>query len=139
MVQFMWNSLHELLFVFVDGFIGNMKRKRANVKDVRDRNILGLYNKLHELVGLIADLLSIQTLTDTTVLLLSSLGVAPFFVENVPELQLSSLRLVTKVGWRTLTPPKNVSDWIDFRSTVQTFLFFFNKRLVRKSWHKISV
>ena len=74
-----------------------MKKKRAHVKDVRDRNILGLYNKLHEAVGLIADLLSLQTLTDTTVLLLSTLGVAPFFVENVPELQLSSLRLVTQV------------------------------------------
>ena len=86
-------------FLFADGFIGNMKRKRAHMKDVRDRNILGLYNKLHELVGLVADLLSIQTLTDTTVLQLSSLGVAPFFVENVAELQLSSLRLVTQVNF----------------------------------------
>ncbi|KAK4306344.1 hypothetical protein Pmani_021828 [Petrolisthes manimaculis] len=79
-----------------DGYVGN-KRKRNQCKDVRDRNILGLYNKLHEAVGLLADLLSIQTLTDTTVLQLSSLGVGPFFVENVPELQLSALRLVTKV------------------------------------------
>ena len=68
------------------------------MKDVRDKNILNLYNKLHEIVGLIADLLSIQTLTDTSVLYLSTLGVAPFFVENVPELQLSSLRLVTAVS-----------------------------------------
>lgn len=45
-----------------------------------------------------ADLLAIQTLTDTTVLQLSTLGVAPFFVENVSELQLSALRLVTKVS-----------------------------------------
>lgn len=74
-----------------------MKRKRAQCKDVRNRSILGLYNKLHEVVGLLADLLSIQTLTDTTVLQLSTLGVCPFFVENVSELQLSALRLVTKV------------------------------------------
>ena len=75
-----------------------MKRKRANNKDIKNRAILGLYNKLHELVGLLADLLSIQKLTDTTVLQLSTLGVAPFFVENVSELQLSSLSLVTKVS-----------------------------------------
>ncbi|XP_050736968.1 nipped-B-like protein isoform X1 [Eriocheir sinensis] len=80
-----------------DGFVGNIKRKRAQCKDVRNRSILGLYNKLHEVVGLLADLLSIQTLTDTTVLQLSTLGVCPFFVENVSELQLSALRLVTKV------------------------------------------
>ncbi|XP_042215621.1 nipped-B-like protein isoform X2 [Homarus americanus] len=80
-----------------DGYVGNMKRKRAQCKDVRNRSILGLYNKLHEVVGLLADLLSIQTLTDTTVLQLSTLGVGPFFVENVSELQLSALRLVTKV------------------------------------------
>ncbi|KAK7086913.1 hypothetical protein SK128_008836 [Halocaridina rubra] len=80
-----------------DGYMGNMKRKRAQCKDVRNRSILGLYNKLHEVVGLLADLLNIQTLTDTTVLQLSTLGVAPFFVENVSELQLSALRLVTKV------------------------------------------
>lgn len=84
-----------------DGYVGN-KRKRNQCKDVRDRNILGLYNKLHEAVGLLADLLSIQTLTDTTVLQLSSLGVGPFFVENVPELQLSALRLVTKVRYLVL-------------------------------------
>ncbi|KAK8753828.1 hypothetical protein OTU49_001786 [Cherax quadricarinatus] len=80
-----------------DGFVGSMKRKRAHCKDVRNRSILGLYNKLHEVVGLLADLLNIQTLTDTTVLQLSTLGVGPFFVENVSELQLSALRLVTKV------------------------------------------
>ena len=88
-----------------DGYIGNIKRKRAQCKDVRNRSILGLYNKLHEVVGLLADLLSIQTLTDTTVLQLSTLGVCPFFVENVSELQLSALRLVTKVGC-SLSPSK---------------------------------
>lgn len=81
-----------------------MKRKRSQCKDVRNRSILGLYNKLHEVVGLLADLLSIQTLTDTTVLQLSTLGVCPFFVENVSELQLSALRLVTKVSYPSPTP-----------------------------------
>ncbi|KAA0199078.1 hypothetical protein HAZT_HAZT003387, partial [Hyalella azteca] len=80
-----------------DGYVGNVKKRRSQVRDVRDRNILSLYNKLHQIVGLLADLLSLQTLTDTAVLQLSTMGVAPFFVENVSELQLSALRLVTKV------------------------------------------
>ena len=53
----------------------------------RDRNILALYNKTHELASLLADLVRMQLLTDTTILHISTLGVAPFFVENIPELQ----------------------------------------------------
>ena len=49
------------------------------------------------MVSLFGELVRIQLLTDTTVLHISTLGVAPFFVENVPELQLSALRLVTNV------------------------------------------
>ncbi|KAF0287117.1 Nipped-B-like protein [Amphibalanus amphitrite] len=60
-------------------------------------SILSLYNKLRELVALTAELLNIQVLTDTTVLQVSSLGVAPFFVENISELQLSALKLVTTI------------------------------------------
>lgn len=41
-----------------------------------------------ELVSLFGELVRIQLLTDTTVLHISTLGVAPFFVENVAELQL---------------------------------------------------
>ena len=65
---------------------------------VREKSIQSLYNKLHELVGLLSELLNVQVLTDNAVLHASSLGVAPFFVEGVSELQLSSLRLVTTVS-----------------------------------------
>lgn len=58
-----------------------------------------LYNKLNEVVGLLSELLSIQVLTDTAVLHVSTLGVAPFFVESVSELQLSALKLVTTVSY----------------------------------------
>lgn len=78
---------------------------------------MGLYNKLHEVVGLLADLLSIQTLTDTTVLQLSTLGVCPFFVENVSELQLSALRLVTKVSYPS-PPPVLIQEQFDFKTEV---------------------
>merc|ERR1719410_1468616 len=80
-----------------DGYIGSMKKKRTYAPSVKDRKILNIYNKCTELVGMLADLLQILTLTDTTVLHLSTMGVAPFFVENIPELQLSSLRMVTGV------------------------------------------
>ncbi|XP_037089456.1 nipped-B-like protein B [Pollicipes pollicipes] len=76
---------------------GSAKKKRAHAKDVRDRSLLSLYNKLRELVSLTAELLNIQVLTDTTVLQVSTLGVAPFFVENISELQLSALKLVTTI------------------------------------------
>ena len=80
-----------------DGYIGSMKKKRTYAPSVKDRKILNIYNKCTELVSLLADLLQMQLLTDTTVLHLSSMGVAPFFVENIPELQLASLKMVTGV------------------------------------------
>jgi len=80
-----------------DGVLSNIKQKRARAKEVRSKGIIQLYNKLHEVVGLLAELLHIQVMTDTLVLQISSLGVSPFFVENVSELQLSALRLVTNI------------------------------------------
>lgn len=50
-----------------------------------------------EVVALLAELLNIQTLTDTAVLHTSSMAVSPFFVEEISELQLSALKLVTTV------------------------------------------
>jgi cohesin loading factor subunit SCC2 len=79
------------------GYVGSMKKKRSYAHGVRDRNILSLYNKTHELVSLMADLVKRQLLTDTTILHISTLGITPFFVENVPELQLAALRLVTNL------------------------------------------
>ncbi|CAB3386176.1 Hypothetical predicted protein [Cloeon dipterum] len=76
------------------------KKKRAHNKEVREKSILLLYNKLNEVVGLLSELLSIQVLTDTAVLNVSTLSVSPFFVEKVSELQLSSLKLVTTIFTR---------------------------------------
>ncbi|XP_076249024.1 nipped-B cohesin loading factor [Calliopsis andreniformis] len=73
------------------------RKKRGHMKEVREKSILQVYNKMHELVGLLAELLNIQVLTDTSVLHASTLGVAPFFVESVSDLQLSALKLVTVI------------------------------------------
>ncbi|XP_039299042.1 nipped-B-like protein [Nilaparvata lugens] len=80
-----------------DGYIGSAKKKRAHAKEVREKSVLTLYNKLIELVALLSELLNIQTLTDTAVLHASSMGISPFFVEGVSELQLSALKLVTTI------------------------------------------
>ncbi|XP_077981351.1 nipped-B-like protein isoform X2 [Glandiceps talaboti] len=80
-----------------DGFVSNMRMKRARAHGTKEKSIIAMYNKLCEIVSNLADLMEIQTLTDTTVLLLSSIGLAPFFVENVSELQLSAMKLITGV------------------------------------------
>lgn len=56
-----------------------------------------LYTHAHESVTLLAELFAAHQLTDTTVLHASTVGVSPFFVENVSELQLSALKLVTTI------------------------------------------
>ncbi|XP_041977480.1 nipped-B protein [Aricia agestis] len=56
-----------------------------------------LYAHAHESVGLLAELFAAHQLTDTTVLHASTVGVSPFFVENISELQLSALKLVTTI------------------------------------------
>jgi cohesin loading factor subunit SCC2 len=73
---------------------------------VREKSILTLYNKLNEVVVLLSELLSIQVLTDTAVLNVSTLSVSPFFVESVSELQLSALKLVTTVNHNFLPHTK---------------------------------
>lgn len=56
-----------------------------------------MYNRLVEMVSGLAELVNKQRLTDSLVLTLSSLGVSVFFVENVSELQLAALKLVTGI------------------------------------------
>ncbi|KZC07974.1 PREDICTED: nipped-B-like protein [Dufourea novaeangliae] len=80
-----------------DSYNSSGRKKRGHMKEVRQKSILQVYNKMHELVGLLAELLNIQVLTDTSVLHASTLGVAPFFVESVSDLQLSALKLVTVI------------------------------------------
>ncbi|XP_015917396.1 nipped-B-like protein A [Parasteatoda tepidariorum] len=80
-----------------DGYAGSIKQKRHHGNKVKEKSTIQLYNKLHEAVRLLTELLELQTLTDTIILQVSTMGVSPFFVEGVSELQLNSLRLVTTV------------------------------------------
>ncbi|VDP90237.1 unnamed protein product [Echinostoma caproni] len=76
----------------------SIKSRRARERDVhKPRAIIHLYHKLVEIVSNLAKLVKMQRLTDSLVLALSSVGVSVFFVENVSELQLAALELVTAI------------------------------------------
>ncbi|XP_035699183.1 nipped-B-like protein isoform X3 [Branchiostoma floridae] len=80
-----------------DGIVWNSRMKRAHHKGARHKSVVSLYNKLCEIVSLLAELLEVEMMTDTVILQVSSLATTPFFVENVSELQLSALKLVMAV------------------------------------------
>ncbi|XP_042343509.1 nipped-B-like protein A isoform X3 [Plectropomus leopardus] len=79
------------------GGLLSSKAKRAKCSTHKQRVIVMLYNKVCDIVSNISELLEIQLLTDTTILQVSSMGITPFFVENVSELQLCAIKLVTAV------------------------------------------
>ncbi|XP_056601380.1 nipped-B-like protein A [Triplophysa dalaica] len=79
------------------GSLLSSKAKRAKCSTSKQRVIIMLYNKVCDVVSNISELLEIQLLTDTTILQVSSMGITPFFVENVSELQLCAIKLVTAV------------------------------------------
>ncbi|RUS68904.1 hypothetical protein EGW08_023334, partial [Elysia chlorotica] len=80
-----------------DGYHGSLKAKRARAGSVKHKSTITLYNKMCDLINSLATLLGIQELTDTIILQVSSLGVSTFFVENISELQLNAMKLVTTV------------------------------------------
>ncbi|CAG9828593.1 unnamed protein product [Diabrotica balteata] len=94
-------QLHNTIFPSFDSTyrLDNKKKdgRRKKNTQVSEKGILVLYTKISELVNLLAELLNIQILTDTSVLHASSMGVSPFFAENVSELQLACLKLVTTI------------------------------------------
>ncbi|NXI41438.1 NIPBL protein, partial [Galbula dea] len=80
------------------GGLLSSKAKRAKCSTHKQRVIVMLYNKVCDIVSSLSELLEIQLLTDTTILQVSSMGITPFFVENVSELQLCAIKLVTAVS-----------------------------------------
>ncbi|XP_037548031.1 nipped-B-like protein B [Nematolebias whitei] len=73
------------------------KSKRAKSSIHKQKVVVVLYSKVCDIISNISELLEIQLLTDTTILQVSNLGITPFFVENVSELQLCAITLVTAV------------------------------------------
>uniref|UniRef100_A0A3Q1J4Q2 Nipped-B protein n=1 Tax=Anabas testudineus TaxID=64144 RepID=A0A3Q1J4Q2_ANATE len=81
----------------VDPHGGQSYFHRAKSSSHKQKAVVMLYNKVCDIVSNVSELLEIQLLTDTTILQVSTLGVTPFFVENVSELQLCAITLVTAV------------------------------------------
>ncbi|XP_066259899.1 nipped-B-like protein [Euwallacea similis] len=84
-------------------------RKKKTVP-MSGKGITSLYTKISELVSLLSELMNIQVLTDTSVLHASSMGISPFFVENVSELQLACLKLVRAIFTRYETHRRLLLD-----------------------------
>ncbi|OWF42149.1 nipped-B-like protein B isoform X2 [Mizuhopecten yessoensis] len=80
-----------------DGYHTSSKLKRARAGQVKHKSTINLYNKMADLVNNLGQLIDIQEMTDTTILQVSTLGVSPFFVENISELQLNAMKLVTTI------------------------------------------
>ncbi|XP_054468120.1 nipped-B-like protein [Anoplopoma fimbria] len=83
--------------VYRKGGMHTSKSKRAKISTHKQKVVVMLYDKVCDIVSSISELLEIQLLTDTTILQVSTLGITPFFVENVSELQLCAITLVTAV------------------------------------------
>ncbi|XP_065906128.1 nipped-B-like protein [Dysidea avara] len=79
------------------GLLPKLKRKTGMGSTGGKREILPIYNKMVEIFEGLAELIEKQTLPDTTILRVSSLGITPFFVEDISALQLSALRLIRAV------------------------------------------
>ena len=59
--------------------------------------MLQIYSKFCQIVSLLADTLSMETLTDSCILKLSQIAISSFFVDRVSVLQLSALRVARSI------------------------------------------
>jgi cohesin loading factor subunit SCC2 len=55
------------------------------------------YNRLREILNLIGDLIQIIDLTDTIIITLSSMCIMCFFVDNINEIQLEAMKILTNI------------------------------------------
>ena len=79
---------------------GSIKKKRIHKGNVKDKMLLTIYQRLVDIVGCLAELVDNEKLIDTALLQISTLGITPFFVENVPELQLNAIKVISNVSFR---------------------------------------
>ncbi|XP_055327158.1 nipped-B-like protein A [Paramacrobiotus metropolitanus] len=83
-----------------DGFVAKVKQKRARSGQTKDETILRLYSRFEDIVILLADAVMLRAVEETPLFQLASLGISAFFVENIRDLQLKSLRLVAHIFCR---------------------------------------
>ncbi|XP_065176245.1 nipped-B-like protein isoform X1 [Sycon ciliatum] len=75
--------------------VSKMKRGRANADPHKD--IIPLYNKICELLTCLAQFIEVHKLPDALIVLVSSMAISTFFVENVSTLQLSALHVIRSI------------------------------------------
>lgn len=66
----------------------------------KTKNIQHFYNRMREILNLIGEIVCQIDMTDTIVITLSSLSVMCFFVENINDLQLETLKILTNLFTR---------------------------------------
>ena len=64
------------------------------------KNMQNFYNGMREILSLLAELVCQIDLTDTIIITLSSVTIMCFFVENISDIQLISLRILTNIFTR---------------------------------------
>ncbi|KAM3720051.1 Nipped-B-like protein [Dirofilaria immitis] len=84
------------------------RKRKKSISNARSRIIKNIYTRVTELIGCFAELVRTQSLTDTAVLQLCTLASGPFFVDNVGELQMQSIKLLSAI----------FSRYEDFRKSI---------------------
>ena len=77
--------------LFGQSSIGN------NKTSLNSKHTNHIYNRMREMLGFTGQLLGQVDLTDTIIITLTSLSVMCFFVENINELQLEALKILTNI------------------------------------------
>ncbi|PAV81095.1 hypothetical protein WR25_24873 isoform A [Diploscapter pachys] len=73
------------------------KRRRKIGSNNRSPAIQSVYMRVAELFGCFSELIRMQPLTETCIHQLSTMAIASFFVSNVGELQIQTMRLATNI------------------------------------------
>jgi cohesin loading factor subunit SCC2 len=94
------NLKRKLLNQFSANQSGSTAASTASSVAKANKNIQYFFNKTREILNLIGDLVSQTDMTDTIVIILSTLTVMCFFVENINELQLECLKIATCIFTR---------------------------------------
>ena len=88
----------------------NVKRTKLNFNSITSASgssstpgqkvfkyVQNFYNRLREILNLLGDLIQIIDLTDTIIITLSSMCIMCFFVDNISELQLEAMKILTNI------------------------------------------
>lgn len=85
------NPKRKLINQFSNSALGH------NSPQAKQKHMQHFYNRMREILNLLAELVCQIDMTDTIVITLSSFSVMCFFVENINDLQLEALKILTNL------------------------------------------